>query len=104
MVMENELDLMLESDDTLTEALAQEKGALLELALTQDEKAPKPPIAPHKKMLNRELAREALTRMEDAARTQSDFEAVIKIWDKLDQNEIRRVSNHEIGRSDIPLE
>lgn len=42
--------------------------------------------------------------MEDAARTQSDFEEVIKVWDRLDENEVRRVSNHEIGRGDIPLE
>lgn len=103
MAMEDELDL-LEPNDTLAEALAQEKDTLLELALAQDEKMSKPQIAPHKKKLKRELAREALTRMEDAARTQSDFEEVIKIWDKLDQNEVRRVSNHEIGRGDIPLE
>ena len=98
------LDLMLEPNDTLAEALTREKDALLELELTQDEKRSEPGIGPRKKKLKREVAREALARMEDAARTQNDFEAVIKIWDKLDQNEVRRVSNHEIGRGDIPLE
>lgn len=102
--MEEELDLMLEPNDTLAEALAQEKNTLLELELVQDEEATESETAPRKKKLKRELAREALTRMEDAARTQSDFEEVIKIWDKLGQNEVRRVSNHEIGRGDIPLE
>lgn len=102
--MEEDFDPMLEPSDTLAEALAEEKDTLLKLALAQDEKASKPQIPPHKKKLKRELAREALTRMEDAARTQSDFEEVVKIWDKLDENEVRRVSNHEIGRGNIPLE
>lgn len=102
--MEEGLDLMLEPNDTLAEALTREKDALLELELAQDEKRPEPGIGPQKKKLKRELVREALARMEDAARTQNDFEAVIKIWDKLDQNEVRRISNHEIGRGDIPLE
>ena len=47
--MENELDLMLESNDTLAEALAKEKENLLELALAQDEKAAKSQVAPRKK-------------------------------------------------------
>lgn len=102
--MEENFDPMLEPSDTLAEALAEEKDTLLKLALAQDEKASKPQVAPRKKRLSREMAREALTRIEDAARTQSDFEEVIKIWDKLDENEVRRVSNHEIGRGDIPLE
>ena len=102
--MEEEFDPMLEPNDTLAEALAEEQDTLLEVALAQDEKASKPQAAPRRKTLSRETAREALNRMEDAARTQNDFEEVIKMWDKLDQNEVRRVSNHEIGRGDIPLE
>ena len=102
--MEEGLDPMLEPSEALAEALTQENDTLLELELAQDEEPPEPEISPRKKKLKRELAREALTRMEDAARTQSDFEEVIKIWDKLGQNEVRRVSNHEIGRGDIPLE
>lgn len=99
-----DFDPMPEPNDTLAEALAEEKENLLELALAQDEKAAMPQVAPCKKRLSREMAREALTRIEDAARTQNDFEEVIKMWDKLDQNEVRRVSNHEIPRGDIPLE
>lgn len=102
--MKKGFDPMLEPNDTLAEALAQEKDTLLELELAQDEEPPEPETAPRKKKLKRELVREALARMEDAARTQSDFEEVIKIWDKLGQNEVRRVSNHEIGRGDVPLE
>lgn len=102
--MEEGLNPMLEPSEALAEALTQENDTLLELELAQDEEPPEPEISPRKKKLKRELAREALTRMEDAARTQNDFEEVIKIWDKLEQNEIRRVSNHEIGRDDIPLE
>ena len=102
--MEEDFDPMLEPNDTLAEALAEEKENLLELALAQDEKAAKPQVAPRKKRLSRETAREALKRMEDAARTESDFDEVIEMWNKLEQNEVRRVSNHEIPRGDIPLE
>ena len=102
--MDEDFDPMLEPSDTLAVALAEEQDTLLEVALAQDEKASKPQAAPRKKRLGRETAREALTRMEDAARTKSDFDEVIEMWDKLEQNEVRRVSNHEIPRGDIPLE
>jgi hypothetical protein len=54
--------------------------------------------------LKRELEREALTRLEDAARTPKDFEGVIAWWDRLDRNQEHRQGDHEVGRSDIPLE
>ena len=54
--------------------------------------------------LKRELEREALTRLEDAARTTEDFEAVVEWWDRLDRNREHRQGNHEVGRSGIPLE
>jgi len=57
----------------------------------------------HKK-LKRELMREALLRLEDSARTKQDFDNVISWWDRLEENEQRRVRSHEIGRGDIPLE
>lgn len=104
MAMEDELDPMLEPNDTLAEALTDEKNTLLELKLAQDEERPKAESVPSKKKLKREMSREALARMEDAARTKSDFDKVIEMWNKLTQNEIRRVSNHEILRGDIPLE
>ena len=61
---------------------------------------------PERKKLKRELRAEALARLEDAARTQKDFENVIAWWDRLDANRERRERYHELRRSgdDIPLE
>ena len=47
----------------------------------------------------RNTKREALTRMEDAARTVEDFQEVIEQWDRLDRNRQRRARAHEIGRT-----
>ena len=77
--MEEDFNPMLEPSDTLAEALAEERDTLLEVALAQDEKASKPQGAPRRKRLSRETAREALTRMEDAARTEGDFDEVIEM-------------------------
>lgn len=54
---------------------------------------------PERKKLKRELRAEALARLEDAARTQRDFEKVIAWWDKLDANRERRERYHELSRS-----
>lgn len=61
---------------------------------------------PERKKLKRELRAEALSRLEDAARTQRDFENVIAWWDKLDANRERRERYHELSRSgdDVPLD
>lgn len=61
---------------------------------------------PERKKLKRELRAEALTRLEEAARTQRDFENVIAWWDKLDANRERRERYHELSRSgdDVPLD
>ena len=61
---------------------------------------------PERKKLRRELRAEALARLEDAARTQRDFENVIAWWDKLDANRERRERYHELSRSgdDVPLD
>lgn len=61
---------------------------------------------PERKKLKRELRAEALARLEDAARTQKDFENVIAWWDKLDANRERREHYHELSRSgdDVPLD
>lgn len=72
--------------------------------LARDEVALEADQEPYKKKLKRELRREALLRMEEAARSVRDFEAVTKMWDLLESNEVRRVGNHEVGRGDIPLE
>lgn len=59
-----------------------------------------------RKKFKRELQAEALARLEDAARTVSDFEKVVAWWDKLDANRERRERYHELSRSgdDLPLD
>ena len=59
-----------------------------------------------RKKLKRELQAEALARLEDAARTVSDFEKVVPWCDKLDANRERRERYHELSRSgdDLPLD
>lgn len=59
-----------------------------------------------RKLLKRELKAQALKRLEDSARTVSDFKNVSAWWDRLDANRERRERYHEILRSndDIPLE
>ena len=52
-----------------------------------------------KKKLRREARREALAIMEDAARTQEDFEKVLVVWDKLEWNEAERIADHEQVRT-----
>lgn len=56
------------------------------------------------KLLRREMKAESLRRMEESARTQKDFEAVVAAWDKRDDNKSRTVRNHEQLRGDIPLD
>lgn len=51
-----------------------------------------------KELLKREVKVIALTRMEDSARTVSDFKAVVKQWNHLDRNRERRERDHEISR------
>ena len=55
-------------------------------------------------MLHREARALAIRRIEESARTKSDFENVLYWWDKLDENRERRERDHEIGRSTVPLE
>ncbi len=57
-----------------------------------------------RKKLKRELRAEALTRKEEAARTEEDFREVTELWDKLDLNRERRAQYHEVSRGDVPLE
>ena len=56
---------------------------------------------PNKTMLKRELRAIALKRLEDGARTVSDFEEVIKEWDHLDSNRERKERYQEIGRENL---
>ena len=56
------------------------------------------------KRLKREIRAEALKRLEEAARTESDFLTVVDEWNKLDRNRERRERDHENLRGDVPLE
>lgn len=55
-------------------------------------------------MDRREMLKTAIGRLENAARTQKDFENVVAGWDKLDRNEARRLRSHEVSRGNVPLE
>ena len=56
-----------------------------------------------RKKLKREIQREALARMEDAARTEADFQNVMAEWDRLDANRERRERWHEKSRTEQTL-
>jgi len=49
----------------------------------------------------RDVRREALTRIEDSARTQADFENVAQTWNKLDENRERKERYHEVTFTDL---
>lgn len=85
-------------EEELQSILAEEK-VLMELAPT----VTKVPITERTK-LKRELKAEALTRLEEAARTEEDFKAVIKEWDKQERNRERKERAHTISRGAVPLE
>jgi DNA-directed RNA polymerase specialized sigma24 family protein len=57
-----------------------------------------------RKQLVRDVKRAALARVENAARTVEDFQAVIKLWDDLDENRERKERAHEERRDKMPLE
>ena len=61
---------------------------------------------PGRRRLKRDLEREALLRLEEAARTSADFQYILSWWDRLDANRERRERYHEILRSGdvLPLE
>ena len=95
-----------QEEEQLAEALADEHQAELEVQLERDEEPPQIDEPPETKKLKRELEREALSRIENAARTTDDFKKVIAWWNRLDSNRERRERYHEIRRSglDIPLD
>jgi len=57
-----------------------------------------------RKQLVRDVKQAALARVENAARTVEDFQAVIKLWDDLDENRERKERAHEERRDKMPLE
>ena len=101
-------------DETLEKALAEERTLELESELEQDEhprdydaelEDEEEEAAPtSEKRLKREIRAEALRRLEEAARTESDFLTVVDEWNKLDRNRERRERDHENLRGDVPLE
>ena len=102
------------SDGALEDALAEERALELECELEQDEhprdynvelEDEEEEAAPtSEKRLKREIRAEALKRLEEAARTESDFLTVVDEWNKLDRNRERRERDHENLRGDVPLE
>ena len=105
---ENGMEFELSQAERIAAELEDEREQALKIQLRQDERSrrqssePKDP--PKKKKLKRELRREALTRLEEAARTQNEFNEVVAWWDKLDENRERRERDHEVLRGDVPLE
>ena len=101
-------------DERLEEELAEERTLELESELEQDEhprdytaelEDEEEEAAPtSEKRLKREIRAEALRRLEEAARTESDFLTVVDEWNKLDRNRERRERDHENLRRDVPLE
>lgn len=57
-----------------------------------------------RKWLSRASQREALRRMEDAARTEEQFAEVIKQWDHIDENRERKERDHETLHTEPLLE
>ena len=102
------------AEETLEQALAEERLAELENELEQDEhpidyeaelENEEEEAAPvSDKRLTREIRAEAVRRLEEAARTEKDFQAVVEEWNKLDRNRERRERDHENLRGDVPLE
>ena len=102
------------TEETLEQALAEERLAELENELEQDEhpidyeaelEDEEEEAAPvSDKRLKREMRAEAIRRLEEAARMEKDFRAVVEEWNKLDRNRERRERDHENLRGDVPLE
>ena len=95
-------------DDDMVE---QREAELMEKALSLETANAPPDIAerdgpPQKKQLKRDLQAAALERLEQAAKTPEDFEAVLRWRDRLDENRERKERYWEIGRDNeaFPLE
>lgn len=105
---ENDMEFEISQEEHIAAELEDEREQVLKIQLKQDERSQRrslePKDPPKKNKLKRELRREALTRLEEAARTQNEFNEVVAWWDKLDENRERRERDHEILRGDVPLE
>ena len=95
-----------QEEEQLAKALADEQQAELEVQLEHDNELPQIDEPPETHKLKRDIEREALSRLENAARTTADFQNLVAWWDRLDSNRERKERYHEISRSglDIPLD
>ena len=101
------------TEETLEQALAEERLAELESELEQDEhpvnydaelETEEEEAAPvSDKRLKREIRAESIRRLEEAARTEKDFWTVVEEWNKLDRNRERRERDHENLRGDLAV-
>ena len=78
---DNDMKFELSQEEHIAAELEDEREQTLKIQLRQDERSRRqslePKDSPKKKKLKRELRREALTRLEEAARTQTDFDEVV---------------------------
>ena len=96
------------SAERFTKGIARERTAALNTWSKYDRAKPRARSSRSiaTKKLKRDLNREALTRLEDSARTLEEYQEVIAHWDRLDANRERRERYHEICRDgeSFPLE
>ena len=95
------------AEETLEQALAEERLAELESELEQDEhpidyeaelEDEEEEAAPvSDKRLKREMRAEAIRRLEEAARTEKDFRAVVEEWNKLDRSAGNGTTKTSVG-------
>jgi len=105
---ESELDDTLEISEKQSEQIYIERLEEIKIQIEQDEYPLKPTAneRPERKQLKRELQAEALTHLEDAARTEDDFQKIVDWWNRLDENRERRERYHEVLRNgdNVPLD
>ena len=88
--------------EKIEERLAEEREEELERLLYRDEHQSEE--SPVKKRLRKEAERECLSRLESAARTESDFREVVRQYDRIEENQNRRFRYRETIRGDVPLD
>ena len=88
------MDFEPSQEERIVAELEDEREQALKIQLRRDERSRLRPLkieeTPGQKKLKRELRQEALTRLEEAARSQQDYKEVVAWWDKLDENRERR--------------
>ena len=98
-MFENDIDRQEQAE--LEAAIAEENAAVSEVEKIEGDVTD----APQKKQLVRDIKAAALERLEEAARTKEDFEKVIELWNKRDENRERKERYHEVCRGDnVPLD